>query len=100
MPCAGEKDKHIGIKIAFRRIELGLTQMQLAARIGISYQQLHKNEIGKNRVSASRLYDIAKALEISDINYFYQGIDQKPKLHLVRSTNTSSKRRRIIGDKI
>ena len=69
-------DPHIGAKIRARRSEVGLTQEQLAALIGVTYQQLHKYETGINRVAASRLYQIAQALGVSDINYFYEGIGQ------------------------
>jgi len=41
---------------------LGLTQQQLAEMIGVSYQQAHKYERGINRVSAGRLFEIARAL--------------------------------------
>ena len=55
---------------------LELTQQQLAEMIGVTYQQAHKYERGINRVSAGRLFEIARALSVS-INHFYEGIEQE-----------------------
>ena len=57
---------------------LGLTQQHFAKRIGLTYQQSNKYELGINRVSAGRLYEIARALD-TPITYFYEGVgDEKP----------------------
>ena len=53
-------DDHVGARIRERRIMLGLTQQQLAEMIGVTYQQAHKYERGINRVSAGRLFEIAR----------------------------------------
>ena len=50
----------------------GLTQQQLAEAIGIKFQQVQKYETGANRVSASRLWDIAQVLNVS-VSYFFEG---------------------------
>ena len=55
---------------------LGLTQQQLAELIGVTYQQAHKYERGINRVSAGRLFEIARVLSVP-INYFYEGIGEE-----------------------
>ncbi|MGB9645945.1 MAG: helix-turn-helix transcriptional regulator [Stellaceae bacterium] len=59
-----------------RRIMLGLTQVQLAEMIGVTYQQAHKYERGINRVSAGRLFEIGRALS-TPITYFYEGIEEE-----------------------
>src|ERR1700674_279925 len=69
-------DDHVGGRIRERRIMLGLTQQQLAEMIGVTYQQAHKYERGINRVSAGRLFDIARALS-APITYFYEGIGEE-----------------------
>jgi transcriptional regulator with XRE-family HTH domain len=69
-------DDHVGGRIRERRIMLGLTQQQLAEMIGVTYQQAHKYERGINRVSAGRLFEIARALS-APITYFYEGIGQE-----------------------
>lgn len=69
-----EIDIYVGTRIRDRRTMLGLTQRQLAAKIGVTYQQAHKYEHGVNRVSAGRLYEIAEALDIP-VGYFYEGLN-------------------------
>jgi transcriptional regulator with XRE-family HTH domain len=69
-------DDHVGARIRERRIMLGLTQQQLAEMIGVTYQQAHKYERGINRVSAGRLFEIARALS-APISYFYEGVGQE-----------------------
>jgi transcriptional regulator with XRE-family HTH domain len=54
---------------------LGLTQQQLAELIGVTYQQAHKYERGINRVSAGRLFEIARVLSVP-VSYFYEGIGE------------------------
>jgi transcriptional regulator with XRE-family HTH domain len=66
-------DDYVGARIRERRIMLGLTQQQLAEMIGVTYQQAHKYERGINRVSAGRLYEIARVLN-APITYFYEGV--------------------------
>ena len=51
-----------------------MTQQQLAEKVGIKFQQIQKYETGANRVSASRLWDIAKTLDVP-VAYFYEGLD-------------------------
>ena len=71
-------DDHVGARIRERRIMLGLTQQQLAEMIGVTYQQAHKYERGVNRVSAGRLYEIARVLN-APVSYFYDGLgDETP----------------------
>ena len=53
---------------------LGVTQQQLAERVGIKFQQIQKYETGMNRVSASRLWDIAEVLDVP-VGYFFEGIE-------------------------
>ncbi len=57
-----------------RRILLGLTQQQMANLIGVTYQQAHKYETGINRMAASRLFAIAKALGVTT-DYFFDGFE-------------------------
>ena len=66
-------DTHVGIKIRQRRWLVGMTQQQLAAEVGIKFQQIQKYETGSNRVSASRLWDIAGTLQV-EISFFFEGL--------------------------
>ncbi len=67
-------DAHVGKRIRHRRWMVGMTQQQLADKVGIKFQQIQKYETGMNRVSASRLWDISDALDVP-INFFFSGID-------------------------
>ena len=68
-------DKIIGGRVYSLRLAQGLARQQLAKVIGVTPQQLQKYENAKNRVSASRLVLIAKALG-KNISYFYEGIEE------------------------
>lgn len=66
---------HIGARIRKRRTELGMTQEQLGHALGVSYQQIQKYETAANRVSAGRLYELARECRV-DIAYFFDGIER------------------------
>lgn len=67
-------DAHVGKRIRHRRWMVGMTQQQLADQVGIKFQQIQKYETGMNRVSASRLWDVADALGVS-IAFFFEGLE-------------------------
>lgn len=67
-------DVHVGKRIRHRRWMVGMTQQQLAEKVGIKFQQIQKYETGMNRVSASRLWDISEALEVP-VAFFFDGVD-------------------------
>ncbi len=71
---AKEIDLHIGRRLRRRRRVLGLTQQQLGERLNIRFQQVQKYECGANRISAARLWYLARALE-TDVAYFYDGFE-------------------------
>jgi transcriptional regulator with XRE-family HTH domain len=66
-------DLHIGQRVRHRRWLLGMTQQQLAQAVGIRFQQIQKYESGANRISASRLWDLARALDMP-ISFFFEGL--------------------------
>lgn len=69
-------DLHVGKRLRRRRRLLGLTQQQLAETVGIRFQQIQKYECGANRVSASRLFELAEALDVP-VQYFYEGLSER-----------------------
>ncbi len=82
---ATDIDLHLGKRLRRRRRLLGLTQQQLALAVGIRFQQIQKYECGANRISAARLFQLAKALE-TPINYFYDGLtDDKTEVAAVNN---------------
>ena len=66
-------DVHVGKRIRQRRWLPGMTQQKLAELVGIKFQQIQKYETGANRVSASRLWDIADALGVP-VSFFFEGL--------------------------
>jgi transcriptional regulator with XRE-family HTH domain len=76
-------DQFIAMRIRECRIRCGLSQRQLSALIGVTYQQVHKYEHGINIVSAGRLYVIAHELDIP-LESFFQGFEQDERRPLLR----------------
>ena len=69
-------DVHVGKRVRHRRWLIGMTQQQLAEKVGIKFQQIQKYETGANRISASRLWDIADALEVQ-VSFFFEGLEDE-----------------------
>ena len=67
-------DRHLGGRVRFARIEKKISQTLLGERLGISFQQVQKYELGKDRISASQLMSIARILE-KDISFFFEEIE-------------------------
>ncbi len=67
-------DLHVGRRLRARRRLLGLTQETLANSVDIRFQQIQKYESGANRISASRLWSLAKALDVP-VSYFFDGMN-------------------------
>ncbi len=90
----GKVDHQVRKRIRQRRNALGMSQETLADALGISYQQIQKYEVGAARVMASRLWDIAEALEV-DIGYFFEGIQKRAKRKAKpRKSTTAAKAKR------
>lgn len=66
-------DVHVGKRLRVRRSLLGLSQEKLAEAIGLTFQQVQKYERGVNRISAGRLYQFSKILDVP-IAYFYEQV--------------------------
>ncbi len=63
-------DIHVGQKLRKRRLELGMTQPELARAVGVRFQQIQKYETGQNRIAASRLWRAAGALNVPVCHFF------------------------------
>jgi transcriptional regulator with XRE-family HTH domain len=66
-------DLHVAARLRMRRMMRGVSQEALAARIGVTFQQIQKYEKGHNRIGASRLFQLASALE-APMDYFFEGL--------------------------
>ena len=74
-------DVHVGSRVRFRRMLLGMSQEKLGEKLGLTFQQVQKYEKGINRIGASRLFDLAKVLGVA-VQFFYEeapaGIEPHP----------------------
>lgn len=73
-------DVFVGNRLRERRAVVGLSQTELAEKAGITFQQIQKYEQGRNRISASRLYDFSRILN-TPIDYFFEQVDR----HVVKT---------------
>jgi transcriptional regulator with XRE-family HTH domain len=72
-----------------------MTQQKLAEMVGIKFQQIQKYETGANRVSASRLWDIADALDVN-VAFFFDGLEETGEGDAAKSRNVPVD---VMGDK-
>jgi transcriptional regulator with XRE-family HTH domain len=66
-------DVHVGLQVRLRRKELKISQEKLAETLGLTFQQVQKYERGANRISASKLYEIARTLRVP-MGWFFEGL--------------------------
>lgn len=71
-------DIYVGMRLKQRRVAYGLSQGELAEAVGITFQQVQKYERGANRMSASRLYEFGKVLDVS-VGFFFEGFEEASK---------------------
>ncbi|MFX0541153.1 helix-turn-helix domain-containing protein [Roseovarius sp. S4756] len=90
-------DVHVGKRIRHRRWLVGMTQQQLAESVGIKFQQIQKYETGANRVSASRLWDIAASMDVN-IAFFFEGVDAAQTSDAAQATSRTGPAD-LLGDK-
>jgi transcriptional regulator with XRE-family HTH domain len=72
-PSENSIDIHVGARTRALRIQRGVSQAELASELGLSFQQVQKYETAANRISASKLYTIAKVLRVRPC-YFFDGL--------------------------
>lgn len=74
-PAPHRVDVHVGARVRILRRASGMSQEALAARLGLTFQQVQKYERGANRISASKLFEIAAALNVP-VSSFFEGLRQ------------------------
>ena len=92
-------DIHVGSRIRMRRILLGKSQEAVATLLGVSFQQLQKYESGANRVSASRLFDMAHIL-LSPISYFFDEMPAELTLPADEAGTPESAAKSVMGNRM
>ena len=88
-PAGDAIDVHVGRRVRERRMELGMNQKSLAQAIGVSFQQLQKNEHGTNRIGASRMFELSKALNVP-ISYWFDELPPQPPIKLAISRRVAA----------
>ena len=66
-------DVHVGSRVRLRRTLLGMSQEKLGEALGLTFQQVQKYERGVNRIGASRLFDLARVLDVP-ISFFFDDL--------------------------
>ena len=66
-------DAHVGSRVRLRRTLLGMSQEKLGDALGLTFQQVQKYERGVNRIGASRLFDLARVLDVP-IGFFFDDL--------------------------
>ena len=74
-------DVHVGLRIRQRRVLLGMSMETLGAAVGLSFQMVQKYEVGINSIAASRLVEVAKALDVPP-SFFFDGPRPRAKVAL------------------
>jgi transcriptional regulator with XRE-family HTH domain len=75
-------DVHVGSRVRFRRMLLGMSQEKLGEKLGLTFQQIQKYEKGINRIGASRLFDLAQVLGVP-VQFFYEEAPSGDPSHLL-----------------
>ena len=81
MPSPDPIDVHVGLRIRQRRALLGMSMETLGAAVGLSFQMIQKYEVGINSIAASRLVEVAKALDVPP-SFFFDGPRPRAKVAL------------------
>ena len=85
-------DLHVGTRVRLRRKALNMSQETLADSIQLTFQQVQKYERGANRISASKLYEIARVLKVR-VQYFFDGYEDDVGLASENGTDLTHERR-------
>ncbi len=68
-------DVHVGSRVRLRRRLLGMSQKKLGEAIGLTFQQVQKYERGSTRIGASRLFDLARVLDVT-VGFFFDDMSE------------------------
>ena len=94
---ASPVDQHVGWRIRQRRRSLGMSQMALADRLDLTFQQVQKYERGFNRISASKLYEIARIFSVP-LTDFFEGLPSTTGERVEKYALDHQPRRQVLMD--
>ena len=82
-------DVMVGKRVRLRRLQLSLSQTELAQKLGLTFQQVQKYEKGTNRVSCSRLYEISEVLDVPITFFFSDKLETKAEVAVAEQLEPS-----------
>ena len=94
-PAGDSIDVHVGKRVRERRVQLGMSQKTLAGAVGVSFQQIQKNERGTNRIGASRMMELSNVLDVP-ISFFFDDLPPQPPLKGVVGRRASAAEREVM----
>jgi transcriptional regulator with XRE-family HTH domain len=71
---ADRTDIQIGKRLRAQRTTMGMSQAEVGRRLGVTFQQIQKYELGRNRIAASTLWQAAIILHVP-LGYFFEGVN-------------------------
>ena len=81
-PAGDAIDVHVGKRVRERRVQMGMSQKSLAEAVGVSFQQIQKNERGTNRIGASRMFELSKVLDVP-VSFFFDELPPQPPIKAI-----------------
>ena len=87
-PAGDSIDVHVGKRVRERRVQMGMSQKNLAEAVGVSFQQIQKNERGTNRIGASRMFELSKVLDVP-VSFFFDDLPPQPPIKTVGQPATT-----------
>ena len=91
-PAGDAIDVHVGKRVRERRVQLGMSQKSLAKSVGVSFQQIQKNERGTNRIGASRMFELSKVLDVP-VSFFFDELPPQPPIKSAIPKKVASEQR-------
>ncbi len=91
-PAGDAIDVHVGKRVRERRVQMGMSQKILAKSVGVSFQQIQKNERGTNRIGASRMFELSKVLDVP-VSFFFDDLPPQPPIKSAISRKAAAENR-------
>jgi transcriptional regulator with XRE-family HTH domain len=95
-PAGDSIDVHVGKRVRERRVQLGMSQKNLAEAVGVSFQQIQKNERGTNRIGASRMFELSKVLDVP-VSFFFDDLPPQPPIKTVVTKKALAENRDVFS---
>ncbi len=95
-PAGDSIDVHVGKRVRERRVQLGMSQKNLAEAVGVSFQQIQKNERGTNRIGASRMFELSKVLDVP-VSFFFDDLPPQPPIKTVVTKKALAENREVFS---